>query len=126
VPIDHVKLPMTDIDASRAFYSAALAPFGWKLVYDDGAEALGFGTGDGGEDNEPFDLLLGPPPAVRTHVAITAESTEQVDAFWDAATAAGGADNGPPGHRPYGDVYYAAYVLDPDGHNIEAVWHGDR
>jgi catechol 2,3-dioxygenase-like lactoylglutathione lyase family enzyme len=123
MPIDHVKLPITDVDASRAFYTAALAPFGWKLVYDDGESALGFGTGDGGEDNEPFDLLRGPAPAVRTHVAITAESTAQVDEFYAAGIAAGGEDNGAPGERPYGGYYYAAFVLDPDGHNIEAVFH---
>jgi catechol 2,3-dioxygenase-like lactoylglutathione lyase family enzyme len=123
VPIDHVKLPMTDIDASRAFYTAALEPFGWRLVYDDGETALGFGIGDGGEDNEPFDLLLGSVPGVRTHVAITAESPDQVQAFYEAAIAAGGTDNGPPGERPYGGYYYAAFVLDPDGHNIEAVFH---
>jgi catechol 2,3-dioxygenase-like lactoylglutathione lyase family enzyme len=54
MPIDHVKIPCTDLDASRAFYTAALAPFGYKLVYD-GEESLGFGIGDGGDDDEPFD-----------------------------------------------------------------------
>src|SRR4051812_23877250 len=122
MPIDHVKLPMTDVDASRAFYSAALAPFGYSVVYDDGA-ALGFGAGDGGDDNEPFALILGDPPRVRTHIAFTATSREQVDAFHEAALAAGGTDNGAPGERPYGGYYYAAFVLDPDGHNIEAVFH---
>jgi catechol 2,3-dioxygenase-like lactoylglutathione lyase family enzyme len=123
VPVDHVKLPIADLDASRAFYSAALAPLGWKLVYD-GEESLGFGTGDGGEDNEPFALQLGEPPTVATHIAITAEATAQVDEFHAAALAAGGRDNGAPGERPYGGYYYAAFVLDPDGHNIEAVYHG--
>lgn len=65
-------------------------------------------------------------PNVRTHVAFTATSTEQVDAFYAAALAAGGGDNGTPGERPYGRYYYAAFVLDPDGHNIEAVFHGRR
>ena len=123
MPIDHVKLPVADLRASRAFYSAALAPFGWRLVYD-GEESLGFGTGDGGEDNEPLALEVGDAPRVRSHVALTATSREQVDAFHAAALAAGGRDNGAPGERPYGGEYYAAFVLDPDGHNIEAVYHG--
>ena len=121
MPIDHVKLPTSDLTASRAFYAVALAPLGWKLVYD-GATSLGFGTGDGAEDNEPFAVELG--EVSRTHVALTASSTEQVDAFHSAAVAAGGRDNGAPGERPYGGYYYAAFVLDPDGHNIEAVFHG--
>ena len=118
-----MKLPVADLDASRAFYSAALAPFGYRLVYD-GDESLGFGTGDGGEDNEPFALQVGEPVRAGTHIAFTATGPEQVDAFHAAALAAGGRDNGAPGLRPYGGEYYAAFVLDPDGHNIEAVYHG--
>jgi catechol 2,3-dioxygenase-like lactoylglutathione lyase family enzyme len=123
MPIDHVKLPIRDLDASRAFYTAALVPFGYSLVYD-GEESLGFGTGDGGEDNEPFALERRDPPNAGTHIAFTATSTAQVDDFHAAALAAGGRDNGAPGERPYGGYYYAAFVLDPDGHNIEAVYHG--
>jgi catechol 2,3-dioxygenase-like lactoylglutathione lyase family enzyme len=122
MPIDHAKLPVTDLDASRAFYAAALAPFGYRLVWDE-EPTLGFGLGDGGQNDEPFALQRGEPPNVRTHVAFTASSPEQVDAFYAAALAAGGRDNGPPGERPYGRYYYAAFVLDPDGHNIEAVCH---
>jgi catechol 2,3-dioxygenase-like lactoylglutathione lyase family enzyme len=122
MPIDHVKIPCTDLDVSRAFYTAALAPFGYKLVYD-GEESLGFGIGDGGDDDEPFALERGEAPRVRTHIAFTADSKAQVDAFHTAALAAGGTDNGAPGERPYGGYYYAAFVLDPDGHNIEAVFH---
>jgi predicted lactoylglutathione lyase len=59
-------------------------------------------------------------------VALTADTTEQVDAFHEAAVAAGAEDNGSPGERPYGGYYYAAFVLDPDGHNLEVVFHGDR
>jgi catechol 2,3-dioxygenase-like lactoylglutathione lyase family enzyme len=125
VPIDHVKLPVSDLAASRAFYSSALAPFGYELVYD-GEISLGFGTGDGGEDDEPFALQLGDAPGAGTHVAFTASSPAQVDEFHAAALAAGGEDNGAPGERPYGGEYYAAFVLDPDGHNIEAVYHGRR
>jgi catechol 2,3-dioxygenase-like lactoylglutathione lyase family enzyme len=123
VPIDHVKLPVGDLAASRAFYAAALEPLGWKLVYE-GEETLGFGTGDGGEDDEPLALERGDPPAARTHLAFTASSPAVVDAFHAAALSAGGRDNGPPGPRPYGGEYYAAFVVDPDGHNIEAVYHG--
>ena len=123
MPIDHVKLPISDLDASRAFYAAALAPFAYTLVYD-GQESLGYGRGNGGEDNEPFALALSDAPIVGAHVAFTATSTAEVDAFHAAALAVGGTDNGAPGERPYGGYYYAAFVLDPDGHNIEAVYHG--
>ena len=122
MPIDHVKLPISDRDVSRTFYAAALAPLGYRLIYD-GEHALAFGAGEL-EDEEPFALQLGNAPNVRTHVAFTATSTEQVDAFHAAALAAGGRDNGAPGERPYGRPYYAAFVLDPDGHNVEAVYHG--
>jgi catechol 2,3-dioxygenase-like lactoylglutathione lyase family enzyme len=123
VPIDHVKLPVRDLDASRRFYDAALAPFGYRLVYD-GERSLGWGVGDGSDDDEPFAVELSEGPAVGTHIALTASSPAQVDEFYAAATAAGGRDNGGPGERPYGGTYYAAFVLDPDGHNIEAVYHG--
>jgi catechol 2,3-dioxygenase-like lactoylglutathione lyase family enzyme len=123
MPIDHVKLPVGDLDASRAFYTAALAPFGYRLVYDR-EPSLGFGLGDGGDDDEPFALERRDPPNVGSHIAFTASSKAQVDAFHAAALAAGGRDNGAPGERPYGGYYYAAFVLDPDGHNIEAVYHG--
>jgi catechol 2,3-dioxygenase-like lactoylglutathione lyase family enzyme len=122
--IDHVKLPVSDLEASRQFYTAALAPFGYRLVYD-GPRSLGWGAGDGGDADEPFAVELTGSPDVGSHVALTATSTSQVDAFHAAAIAAGGRDNGEPGERPYGDVYYAAFVLDPDGHNIEAVYHGE-
>jgi catechol 2,3-dioxygenase-like lactoylglutathione lyase family enzyme len=123
VPIDHVKLPVSDLEASRVFYAAALAPFGYRLVYE-GEVSLGFGRGDGGDEDELFALERAGPPAVATHVAFTASSRAEVDAFHAAAVAVGGMDNGPPGERPYGGYYYAAFVRDPDGHNIEAVYHG--
>ena len=118
-----MKLPVSDLAASRTFYAGALAPFGYRLVYESD-RSLGFGVGDGGEDDEPIAVELGDPPGSRTHVAFTASSPAQVDQFHAAALAAGGRDNGPPGERPYGGHYYAAFVLDPDGHNIEAVYHG--
>ena len=125
MPVDHVKLPVRDIGVSRGFYSGALAPFGYKLVYE-GPESLGFGVGDGGEDNEPFALQLDGNVGAGSHIAVTATSPKQVDEFHASALAAGGRDNGAPGERPYGGYYYAAFVVDPDGHNIEAVYHGPK
>jgi catechol 2,3-dioxygenase-like lactoylglutathione lyase family enzyme len=116
--IDHIRLPVSDIDVSRAFYAAALAPLGYRVVYDEDG-SLGFGD----EEREPLALSAGPVPSARTHVALTAAGTDEVDAFHAAALAAGGRDNGAPGERPYGGYYYAAFVLDPDGHNLEAVYH---
>jgi catechol 2,3-dioxygenase-like lactoylglutathione lyase family enzyme len=119
--IDHVKLPVADLAVSRAFYSAALAPLGYEVVYE-GEVSLGFGR----VDFEPFAVEVRGRPSVGTHIAITAVDEASVDAFHAAALGAGGRDNGAPGMRPYGDHYYAAFVLDPDGHNIEAVFHGTR
>jgi catechol 2,3-dioxygenase-like lactoylglutathione lyase family enzyme len=112
VAVDHVKLPVADINRQREFNRAALAPLGYEIVYDNEGDELGF--------------LESAAPAVGTHVAFTAENTGVVDAFHAAALAAGGRDNGTPGPRPYGGEYYAAFVIDPDGHNIEAVHHGER
>jgi catechol 2,3-dioxygenase-like lactoylglutathione lyase family enzyme len=125
MPIDHVNIPVADLEASGAFYGAALAPLGFKLVFE-GIESLGFGRGDGGGDDEPIALRLGNPPNRGSHIAFSATSRAQVDAFHAAALAAGGHDNGAPGDRPYGPSYYAAFILDPDGHNIEAVYKGDE
>jgi catechol 2,3-dioxygenase-like lactoylglutathione lyase family enzyme len=99
VPIDHVKLPIGDLDAGRSFYAAALAPFGYRLVYD-GKTSFGFGRGDGGDEDEPFALERTDPPNVSSHVAFTAASPAEVDAFHAAARAAGGSDNDAPGERP--------------------------
>jgi catechol 2,3-dioxygenase-like lactoylglutathione lyase family enzyme len=117
--VDHVKLPVRDLALSRRFYSAALEPFGYDLVYES-ESSLGYGV----DQTEPFALEQTGSPAVGTHIALTAADERTVDAFHAAALAAGGRDNGPPGLRPYGGHYYAAFVLDPDGHNIEAVFHG--
>jgi catechol 2,3-dioxygenase-like lactoylglutathione lyase family enzyme len=119
--VDHVKLPVADIDRTRDFYGQALAPLGYEIVYDENRE-LGFGNGD----REPLGFIEREAPRVGTHVAFTAEDPPSVDAFHAAAIAAGGRDNGAPGLRPYGGEYYAAFVIDPDGHNIEAVHHGER
>ena len=116
--IDHVTLPVRDLAVSRAFYEAALEPFGMKVL-EVGDEVV-FGP-DGAED---FALAKGDPPSGPLHVAFQATCREQVDAFHRAALAAGGQDNGAPGLRPhYHPGYYGAYVIDPDGNNIEAVFH---
>jgi catechol 2,3-dioxygenase-like lactoylglutathione lyase family enzyme len=117
--LGHVKLPVRDLDASRKFYATALAPLGFELVYD-GPSSLGFGP-------PPFELFaveLTAEPVHGAHVAFDATNHAMVDAFHAAALEAGGKDNGAPGLRPYGTNYYAAFVFDPDGHNIEAVHQG--
>jgi catechol 2,3-dioxygenase-like lactoylglutathione lyase family enzyme len=118
VVIDHMKIGVRDLARSRAFYRAALAPLGIEELYGDDRE-LAFGP-PGIDD---FAISLNHEPGT-THVAFAAESREQVQAFHAAALAAGGRDNGPPGPRAqYSPGYYGAFVLDPDGHNIEAVFH---
>jgi catechol 2,3-dioxygenase-like lactoylglutathione lyase family enzyme len=114
-----VKLPVRSLDATRAFYSRALPPLGYELVWDE-EPTIAFATFD---DTEPVAFTRVDGPIACVHVAFTASSPAQVDAFHAAALEAGGRDNGPPGERPYGRYYYAAFVLDPDGHNVEAVCH---
>ncbi|MBC7801111.1 MAG: VOC family protein [Gemmatimonadaceae bacterium] len=119
MPLDHVGISVTDFARSRAFYVGAFEPLGiplskegetWALMGADGGTALWFGVD-------------GQVPS-RIHIAYMAATRAQVHAFHAAALAAGGRDNGGPGLRPqYGPNYYAAFVLDPDGHNIEAVCH---
>jgi catechol 2,3-dioxygenase-like lactoylglutathione lyase family enzyme len=117
--IDHTGVAVSDMARSRTFYAAALAPLGYALLMDFG-EAAGFGV----KPKPDFWLGQGKPGEPRSHVAFRAESRAQVDAFHRAALAAGGRDNGAPGLRThYHPNYYGAFVLDPDGHNIEAVCH---
>jgi catechol 2,3-dioxygenase-like lactoylglutathione lyase family enzyme len=116
--IDHVGLPVSDIGRSKEFYSAALAPLGFVLAMDFG-HAVGYAR-----DNRPWFWLQEGGSASGVHVAFTAASTEDVDAYYAAALAAGGEDNGAPGLREYHPNYYGAYVRDPDGNNVEAVFHG--
>jgi catechol 2,3-dioxygenase-like lactoylglutathione lyase family enzyme len=116
--LDHVALPVTGLAASQAFYEKALKPLGIRLIAGDGAHYAGFGTGERGF------FWLGPTetPPMRVHVAFASEDRDTVHKFYEAALAAGGTDNGGPGLRPdYHPNYYGAFVLDPDGHNIEAV-----
>jgi len=124
--IDHIGLDVGDIGRSRAFYAAALAPLGYAVVADlppgaaGGHHVVMFGIG--GEPD--FVIADEKMPGPGNHIAFRAGTRAQVDAFHAAALAAGGRDNGGPGVRDrYGPHYYAAFVLDPDGFNIEAVCH---
>lgn len=120
--IDHLGLDVSDVAASLEFYRRALAPLGYEVVVDGKNEAGGrvvlFGIGG----VPRFVIAEDKAPGVGAHVAFQAETRDQVHAFHAAALAAGGRDNGAPGPRPnYGPNYYAAFVLDPDGMNVEAV-----
>jgi catechol 2,3-dioxygenase-like lactoylglutathione lyase family enzyme len=125
--IDHVGFPVSDYAKSKAFYEKALAPLGYSMIMEvpadtnpSGAEACGFG-----KNNKP-DFWIGAEGGLAKpiHVAIVVETRGEVDAFYKASLAAGGKDNGAPGIRAhYHPSYYGAFVLDPDGHNIEAVCH---
>jgi catechol 2,3-dioxygenase-like lactoylglutathione lyase family enzyme len=119
--LDHVGIEVGDFDRSRAFYEAALAPLGVSLIAEPMPQMAGFG-----EDTKPWFWVIarGRPAVHGAHVSFHAESREAVDAFHAAALAAGGSDNGEPGARPiYHASYYSAFVLDPDGNNVEAVCH---
>jgi len=127
IVIDHVGFPVSDYTRSKAFYAAALAPLGYALMMEVGGDALesGHAAAGFGRDGKP-DFWIGGEGGLTgvLHVAIAAADRATVDAFHAAALAAGGRDNGGPGLRPqYHPDYYAAFVLDPDGHNIEAVCH---
>jgi catechol 2,3-dioxygenase-like lactoylglutathione lyase family enzyme len=121
--IDHIGIGVRDYEESRSFYERALAPLGLTLVAEVASDNRAAGYGREGRDD--FWIHEGRPLG-RMHVAFEAGSSEEVDAFHAAALEAGGRDNGAPGLRPeYSDTYYAAFVLDPNGNNIEAVFHGD-
>jgi catechol 2,3-dioxygenase-like lactoylglutathione lyase family enzyme len=117
--IDHIGVGVTDIAKSKAFYRAALAPLGYTVMAE-WEQYAGFGV----PPKPDFWIGEGLANAPPIHVAFRAESHRQVDLFYEAALAVGGRDNGAPGPRPhYHANYYGAFVLDPDGHNIEAVCH---
>ena len=123
--IDHTNISVSNLAASKAFYLGALAPLGYAISreFDD---AAGFkdDRDNGGDPHGDFWISQGTPQSPRKHIAFNARDRAQVDAFHAAALAAGGQDNGAPGPRPqYHAGYYAAFVLDPDGYNIEAVCH---
>jgi catechol 2,3-dioxygenase-like lactoylglutathione lyase family enzyme len=127
--LDHVTLTVRDYALSRSFYEKALAPLGITRIMEFG-QACGFGR-----DGKP-DFWIGSGPAsfqkpehltiiTPTHIAFAAKGRAEVEAFYAAALAAGGKDFGAPGVRAhYHPKYYGAFVLDPDGHDIEAVFHG--
>ena len=121
--IDHVSVVVSDPAASRAFYEKALAPLGYRAVAEYGpVVGLGAPTDEAGPVAELW-LVPGEDPQP-VHLALTAGSVEEVEAFHAAGLAAGGRDNGGPGERPqYHPGYYGAFILDPDGHNLEAVCH---
>jgi len=126
--LDHLGLTSADLARSKAFFLQALAPLQIGVVMEVTAEQTGAHDHIGfGSDGKPFFWLgNGGTASQGVHVAFACASRAQVDAFHAAALAAGGRDNGAPGLRPhYHPGYYAAFVLDPDGNNIEAVFHGD-
>jgi catechol 2,3-dioxygenase-like lactoylglutathione lyase family enzyme len=112
--LDHVHVRVRDVEASRRFYAGALEPLGLGIT----------GEGDGWFSVDELFVSADVEPTVGLHIAFQAEDRETVERFHAAALAAGGRDNGPPGDRDYHSGYYAAYVLDPDGTNVEAVYHG--
>jgi catechol 2,3-dioxygenase-like lactoylglutathione lyase family enzyme len=117
--LDHIGVAVSDVVASKKFYLEALAPLGYEVIMEFG-EAVGLGAAG----KPDFWLQQGARTAPRLHIAFAAVDRAAVDAFYAAALRAGGVDNGPPGLREhYHPSYYGAFVLDPDGHNIEAVCH---
>ncbi len=116
--LDHVTLKVTDFAASATFYDAALASLGLSRLFGDGETFAGYGA------ERPFFWIGAGGLGGGAHVAFTGRDRGAVEAFHAAALTAGGRDNGGPGVRAhYHPTYYGAFVLDPDGHNIEAVCH---
>ena len=128
--IDHLNIGVSDAERSRAFYEQVLEPLGLKLLLsiphdhaEDGEQQKTGGAMYGfGREHKPLFWIVGNARVGdATHFAFIAQTREQVDAFYKAALAAGGTDNGAPGIRRYHENYYGAFVQDPDGINIEAV-----
>jgi catechol 2,3-dioxygenase-like lactoylglutathione lyase family enzyme len=113
--LDHVHLRVADLAASKRFYRAVLEAVGRADAWNESEHHF---------DADELYVDRADGPVSRVHLAFQAQSREQVDAFHAAALAAGGRDNGAPGPRGYHAAYYAAFAFDPDGNNIEAVWHG--
>jgi catechol 2,3-dioxygenase-like lactoylglutathione lyase family enzyme len=117
--IDHVTLQVSDLARSKFFYEKAFASLGYRLAFGTERKFWAFDIDDG-----LFEIMQAErdPPLTRVHVALRVKTKAQVSEFYHAAIAAGGRDNGPPGPRPqYTPNYYACFVLDPDGYNIEAM-----
>ena len=118
--LDHVSLPVSKLEQSKRFYEEALSPLGYELIMEHHISGAGFG-----ESAKPDFWIRQGEVGAAVHVAFASEDRATVDAFHEAAMAAGGRDNGGPGLRPeYHPSYYGAFVFDPDGNNIEAVCHG--
>lgn len=118
--MDHVSVPVEDFGRSKRFYEEALSPLGYEMLMQPAVSVAGFGR----EGKPDFWIVRGAVGSA-VHVAFTSPDRATVDAFHTAAVTAGGRDNGSPGLRPeYHPTYYGAFVLDPDGNNIEAVCHG--
>lgn len=122
--IDHLSIPVSDFQTGRKFYSTALAPIGYKILHE-GEGFCGMGPTAEGEEAWQGSIWLGQETvATPVHVAFRVTDRTQVDAFYQAALGAGGQDNGAPGIRArYHENYYAAFVHDHDGNNIEVVCH---
>jgi catechol 2,3-dioxygenase-like lactoylglutathione lyase family enzyme len=112
--IDHVHIRVADLEATKHFYRAVLRAVGRDLTWE----------GNGAFAADELFVSDDGEPTARLHIAFQAPDQEAVARFHEAALAEGGRDNGPPGERKYHPGYYAAYVLDPDGNNVEAVFHG--
>ncbi len=118
--IDHVKVFATDPAASRAFYAQALRPLGYRVMLEPAAGVVGMGV-----TRPDFWIAPAEGTPTRSHIAFRVDTEQEVAEFHAAALAAGGTDNGEPGLRPhYHQNYYGAFALDPDGNNVEAVYHG--
>lgn len=120
--LDHIGLQVSDFARAKKFYSAALQPLGIKLQMEFPTPAGG--VAGFGRCKPEFWIAAGETPTSPFHIAFHAVNRAEVDAFYKAAIAAGAKDNGAPGLRPqYHPNYYGAFVIDPDGHNVEAVCH---
>lgn len=118
---DHIQIKVKDLATSRPFYEAVLATLGYKNVFEIEGVVVGFGT-------NPHDMLeisqSGPdmPLSASVHIAFTAPNEQAVKDFYQTALSLGATDNGAPGPRDYEPGYFAAFVIDPNGHNLEAVY----
>lgn len=120
--LDHIGIRVSDYERSKRFFEAALRPLGYKLIFEHAISGAGFGR-----SAKPAFWIKAGPPSPSLHIAFASDERAGVDGFYEAAIAASGRDNGGPGLRPeYHASYYGAFVLDPDGHNIEAVCHGAK
>ncbi|HFV9295162.1 VOC family protein [Serratia fonticola] len=127
--IDHIGINVSQFTQSQEFYTAVLAPLGYVVRLQLGDTAAGYGEPvlcQGDDPGGAFWISAGEPFTPRSHIAFKAANEASVNEFYKAALAAGAEDNGTPGYRHhYHKNYYAAFVYDPDGYNIEAVFHGD-